>query len=111
MTVTTQQIDDAISQHKEVLAFADSLKRLSENKDFQTIIEQGYFINEASKVVLAKANPAMLDENRQKGLNNSIIAIGELKQYFIGINLAAENSEKSINDLQEMQAELDMGVE
>lgn len=87
-----------IEQAKESIAMSDALNRLAENKDFNLVIDEGYFVKEASRLVLLKASPAMMDAESQKLIDNQIIAIGHLRQYFTFLYMKAVQSEKAIID-------------
>lgn len=87
-----------IEQAKEAIAISDALNRLAANKDFNLVIDEGYFIKEASRLVLLKAAPAMMDAESQKAIDNQIIAIGQLRQYFTWLYMKAVQSEKAIID-------------
>ena len=59
--------------------------RLLDNKDFQFLIEDQYFTEEAKRIVFAKADPSMQDEIQQKQLEGRMAGIGYLRQYFMCI--------------------------
>jgi hypothetical protein len=100
-----EELEVTMEQVKEVIAVRDSLRRLAKNKDFKKIIDIGYFTNEASRVVLAKANPHMQTVERQTVLDNQIIAIGGLRQYFSMLTALGNQAER---DLEAHQQDLEM---
>lgn len=93
-----KQIDISITVAREAIAKRDQLNRLLNNKDFQDIIEQGYFKDQASEYVLLKADPSMQESDKQRSLDNGIIGVGELRQFFISILQQGNMSEKAIED-------------
>lgn len=93
-----EEIEVSIQAAKEQVAKMEALLRLTENRDFKAIIDDGYFVQEASRVVILKADPEMQDEKYQKQLNNSITAIGSLRQYFRGIIQLGRMAQRSIAD-------------
>jgi len=78
-----------IEQAEEAIAMADALKRLHKNKDFRSVIVDGYFKSEASRIVLLKADPEMQTPENQSDVNNIITSIGGLYGYFGKINALA----------------------
>lgn len=105
-TSKIQMHEVTIEQAKETIELANALSRLQSNKDFNLVINNGYFVKEASRVVLLKASPTQVDDSDQRMLNNQIIGIGELRQYFTKIYQAANQAEKAIKDSEADIAEL-----
>ena len=104
-------IEVSIKQAQISIDKMDAFERLTANKDFTNIILKGYFVEEASRSVLSKANPSMQGEIEQKDLENSIIAIGYLKQYFISLVQMGRLSKKAIEDDKLTREEILSGVE
>ena len=75
----------------------DALERLYMNKDFKKVITEGYFENEAIRLVHLKADPNMQSVDSQKGIMQQMDSIGSLKQYFHLQRYLAESAGKSIN--------------
>jgi len=93
-----EHVELSIERAQEAIDKSDALTRLSINKDFINIIQEGYFEKEASRIVLTKADPAVQDVESQKALDNTIIAIGHLRQYFITLHQLGRMSSKAIED-------------
>ena len=97
MNNTAEQIEAleiSIEQTKEAIAMLDALKALEKNKHFKKLISEGYFRDEASRLVLLKADPSMASPEHQKLLEDSIIACGHFRQYLSSVyqlgNMAAQ---------------------
>lgn len=73
-----QEIEIHIEHAKKAVAFGEAIDRLIRNKDFQTVIDQGYTTDEARRLTLLLGDPAV--ENKQP-IMTSLQAIGELHQY------------------------------
>lgn len=101
-----EQIELSMEHAKENISKMESLLTLTKNKDFQRIIEEGYFEKEASRAVLLKADPNMQDDESQKALSNQIIAIGYLRQYFTTIMQVGRMSENALEADEQTHAEL-----
>jgi len=106
-----EQIEISMKQAQKSIDRMASLQKLTNNKEFIKIVLEGYFEGEASRLVLLKADPALQSVEDQKQLDNSITAIGYLRQYFITINQIGRMSEKTLNDDQEAQEEILAGTE
>ena len=77
-----EQIEIDIATAQEHADRADALQRLHENKDFRKIVLEGFFKDEASRVVLLKADPNVQGDSEQKHIDRIITSIGGLRQYF-----------------------------
>jgi len=76
------QVEISVDQAKQSIKFAEALERLHSNKDFKEVILEGYFRDEASRLVLLKSDPEMQDKARQRDVMNAITAVGGLFGYF-----------------------------
>lgn len=54
-----QEIEINIEQAKEAIELFDCLNRLRENNDFKKLIEEGYFKDEACRLVLIRGEDSM----------------------------------------------------
>ena len=89
-----------LDQARAAVNLKDDLIALQSNQAFLNVINKGYLEHEAIRLVKAKSNPTMQDEMNQKDLDNSIIAIGQLEQYFRKIIAMGTQMEKTIVDTQ-----------
>lgn len=110
-----KEVEISIEKAEEDIKLGDALKRLIGNEDFDLVISEGYFKKEAERVVGAKADPAMMmNELGMEMLENQIISIGGLRQYFLKIQQNAYQSKMAMADYRETQTELlqeEMGVQ
>lgn len=99
-----QEIEISIEDAKAKIEKLDALNRLSQNKDFQNIIDTGYFVEKAAETVMIKASPEMDTPEKQASCVKTIDAIGELRQYFYAItqqgNMARRELENHEGELQ-----------
>lgn len=79
------QLEVTIEQAQEAIKNMDALKQLEKHKAFKRIISEGFFKDEASRMVLLKADPSMASPEMQESLDNGIIACGHFRQYLSGI--------------------------
>ena len=62
----------------------NALEKLKQNKDFQTVILDGYFKDKAINVSLL-AQDAIVESGRRSSVMEDLIAISSLEDYFITI--------------------------
>ena len=96
-----EAIELNIEAAKKLVAKGEALGRLHDNKDFQALVMEGHFKEEAARVTQLKAAPHQQDEKSQASLLKQIDAIGTLFQYFITIEMRAEMARNAITDSEE----------
>ena len=101
-----QQVEISIEAAEKKVNLRDSLYKLLDNDGFKEVVGDGYFKEEASRLVTNKANPGLQDEDSQKFIDNSIIAIGYFQQYLQNIEQMGNMAEKSLEDDKETRQEL-----
>lgn len=109
MSDTQQQlrtIEMSMEDAKAMVKRAEALDRLHANKDFKDVILDEFFVNEASRCVLAKGDPEMQESKHQAGLDVIIQSIGGLKNYFGKLYALANIAENSLAADQETRQEL-----
>lgn len=106
MTNELQSIEREITANKEMIARYEALERLRKNPDFNNIVMEGFFKDEAVRLVNLKAHPAMQKEENQKAINKDIDAIGSLYYYFMTIESQAIQAEKSLAYAEESRDEI-----
>ena len=105
----TTKLKTEIANAKAGIAFNESFQKLRKTKAFKEIIEKGYFEDEAQRLVMMKSNPGMQTPEHQACIDNDIIAIGGLFQYFQAIvangTLSANALTEKENLLEEFETE------
>ena len=101
-----ENIELSINVAKQYVDRMNSIYTLSKNKDFKDVIETGYFENEASRLVLLKADPTMQKPEDQAAILRSIDAIGHFRQYLGNVIQVGRMMEKSMMDDQDTRNEL-----
>ena len=99
-------IEISIEQARQTVDTLNSLKRLTTNKDFISIIHEGYFEKEASRLVLVKAEPSMQTAEHQTMLLKQIDAVGYLRQYLSTIMQLGYTAMRSLDDDEKTREEL-----
>ena len=76
-----ENIDVSIEHATKGVNKMNSILALHKNRDFIEVIDRGYFEEEASRLVLLKADPSLQDPEAQASIIRSIDAIGHFRQY------------------------------
>jgi hypothetical protein len=98
MSELVEEIQLNIDQARGVVALGESLDRLFQNPDFREVIVEGYFRDEAVRLVELKAAPQMAKPQYQEPILKAIDAIGALQQHFNKIRLMADQARQAIED-------------
>ena len=103
-----EQIEISIEQAHKQVNLMKALHRLHQNKDFKSVILDGYFKDEASRVVLLKADDSTQSDEDQRLLSNCITSIGGLAHYLRTISMLGNMSEKSLEADEQTREELSL---
>ena len=106
-----EQINMTINEAEKQINKMEALERLRNNKDFQLIIEKGYFIDEASRLVLVKADANLQEEGHQKSIDKMITAVGYFRQYLSQLYQTGNVAKRSIEDHRNTRTEIMAEVE
>ena len=93
---TVENINISIEHAKKHVDKMTSVFNLSKNRDFIAVIEKGYFEEEASRLVLLKADPNLQTPEDQASIIRSIDAIGHFRQYLGNVINLGRMMEKSL---------------
>ena len=101
------EVSLSIEEAKYQVSLYEALGRLRDNKDFKLLITKDFFNMEAERVVGAKAEAGMMmNEVGMNMLDNIIVSIGGLRQYFIKIQMRGQQAAVSIAEDQQTQEDL-----
>lgn len=90
------QLESSIKESRKVVDLGDALARLKTNRDFKKVILEGFFEQEAVRLVHLKADSNMQSPESQKSILLQLDAIGTLAQFFRTLEYRAELARKSI---------------
>lgn len=105
-TETIQAIEHNIKNAKGIIEFGNALERLRGNKDFKRVILEGYFEQEAIRLVHLKSDPNMQSPVLQQSIVKDVDAIGSLSQYFNVVMFKTAQALKSIGADEEARDEI-----
>lgn len=94
----TEELNNVIKYSQANLKRLEALNRLRNNKDFKDIVMEGYFKEEAIRLVHLKSDPASQTNDKQTAILRDIDAIGTLASYFNTIVIIGDRAQKSIEE-------------
>lgn len=101
-----QEIESNIKQSQKIVEMGSSLERLQNNQDFKRVIMEGYFKQEAIRLVHLRSQASMQTAAMQESINKQIDSIGALSQYFQVIFHQASLASKAIASDEETRDEI-----
>ena len=101
-----QQIESNIRQSKKIVEFGDAIERLRNNRDFKRVVIEGYFEQEAIRLVHLKADSNMQSPEAQKSILSQLDAIGTFSQYLQANVTLAHMAGKAIEADEQTRDEL-----
>lgn len=100
-----QELEVSIDELQKYVDRTAILERLMANKDFQQIIEQEYFVDEASRMLLLRDDPG-LPADKKKFLEADMYGPGALKRYFHTIFQVGQMAKAQIAEARETMDEI-----
>ena len=106
-----KQIEISIDQARSVIERKNTAMKMIESPAFKEIIEEGYFREEAARLVGLMADPEFASEDKQEEIRNDMMGISALRFYIVNLlrmgsqmeqSLAA--SEEALDELREEEA-------
>lgn len=96
-------------QYKDLETLAKALDRLLKNKDFKTVITEGYLKDEAvrlcenQQMFIKKSNPQNIEWAKEMDnlINNKLLAVSHFRDYLEEITVRFNLKEKEYNDAKE----------
>lgn len=101
-----QQVEREIASYKYQLSLGEMLERLSSNKDFQTLITEGFLRENAIHLVNLLAHPAQQTPEKQAAIHRQMAGIGALNDHFRDIRQKAELAPDSLAKSEDMRTYL-----
>lgn len=93
-----EQLEVTIEKHKQNIEKVEMLRRLEKNPDFIALVKEGYFKEEACRLVLTKNDPVNLNPEAQAAILRDIDAISSLADFFRSIERSGVKSIKQLAD-------------
>lgn len=103
-----EQIEMSIEEAKKVVERGERAKRLATNPDFKALVLDGYFTEEAARLVHLMSDPTLNDQIREC-IQRDMVGIGGFKRYLRTLvqmgDIAAHEIQTSHETLDEIRAE------
>lgn len=109
MTNQIEQLEHVLQTAKQAEELGNALERLMKNRDFKSLILDGYLEREAVRLVHLKADPNMQTPERQAGILMQIDSIGALTSYLNGIRQQSAQGTKIRIEAEETLEEIRKG--
>jgi hypothetical protein len=101
-----EAIEDRIKQQEEFIELKEATERLHENEDFQKIILSGYFEKEGMRLYGLLTEPSHLKRDVIENINDKLLSIRNLKQYFLTIATNAHMAPDIIAEEKQYRSEV-----
>jgi len=103
MSIDTDRAEVELSMKnaRKTRDLALSLERLRSNRDFKALILDGYFREEAIRLVHLRSDPAYQGPEKQALLLLDIDAVANLASYFRTVDALGETARKALKDGEE----------
>lgn len=95
------EVDKSILEQKSKIEFAEAIKRLKSNPDYQLVIENGYFKDEGERLTKNLLEPTYLKRDQIENIIEMTNAIRHAKTFLLFKENDAENAEQNIQDLED----------
>ncbi len=102
-----KEFEAQIKNAQPALAMGKSLASLLKNGDFKKVFLEGYLKDEAVRLVLLKADPAMQKPEAQAAVIRDIDSIGALHMYLHTVAFNGKQAEGSVNEAQQGIVEIE----
>jgi tRNA A58 N-methylase Trm61 len=100
-----EEVEIDIEHARKAIKKMEALDRLYKSKDFQDVVVEGYFKEEASRLVLLKGDLNIPDESIAH-CDKMINGIGCLRGYFQMVNHFGDQAKQAMDDFEATKEEL-----
>lgn len=104
MTTELEQVDIQIEAAQRIRTMRDSCVKLMANKHFKDVIDEGYFKEEAARLVMAKSSN--LTEPQMKLIDNMQYGVGALANFLEAVMRRGAEMDQAIGEHEETREEI-----
>lgn len=101
-----QQLDMSIKHSQKMVDLGAALERLRSNRDFKKVVIEGYFAEEAARLVHLMADANMQSPDKQQSIQKQMIAVGGFRDYLNTLETLAGIARRSIQSDEAMRDEI-----
>jgi hypothetical protein len=91
-----QQLDLSIKHAQKTVDLGDALARLRNNRDFKKVVEEGYFNQEAIRLVHLMSDANMQTPEIQSSIYKQMVAVGVFRDYLETLETRAGMARRSV---------------
>lgn len=100
-----EQVELTIAEAKKIVDRGKMAEKLSRNPDFKKLVMDGYFVDEAARLVHLSHDPS-LPENIRNTVLRDMAGPAAFKRYMSALVLMGQNAEREILEHEETLEEL-----
>ena len=104
MTTELEQVDIQIDTARRLRALRDNCVKLMDSKYYKDVIEEGYFKEEAARLVMAKSSN--LTPEQMKLIDNMIFGIGAVANYIESVMRRGAEMDQAVGEHEETREEI-----
>ena len=104
MTTELEQVEIQIDTAKRIRALRDNCVKLMDSKYFKDVIEDGYFKEEAARLVMAKSSN--LNADQMKLIDNKQYGIGALANFLESVMRRGSEMDTAIGEHEQTREEI-----
>ena len=101
-----QEIEVELEVAKKAIRLGQLVTSLEKNEEFIELFTEGYFKEEAARVVMLKADPTFSSDEKQAKLDKDILGISVLGEYLRAKKLLGLAMEDAMREKEDTKAEL-----
>ena len=95
-TTELQQLESNIKLAQKIVDMGDALDRLRNNRDFKKVIGEGYFEQEAIRLVHLMSDSNMQSPETQQSIHKQMIAVGVFREFLETLNVRANMARRAV---------------
>ena len=95
-TTELQQLESNIKLAQKIVDMGDALDRLRNNRDFKKVIGDGYFEQEAIRLVHLMSDSNMQSPETQQSIHKQMIAVGVFREFLETLNVRANMARRAV---------------
>ena len=101
-----QEIEIDIDEARKAIELGEIVTRLEKHPDFRTLVIEGYFRDDAARIVMLKADPEFISEERQGKLDRDILGISVFGEYLRTKKVLGTMAQQAIYQHEQTREEL-----
>ena len=95
-TAELQQLESNIKLAQKIVDMGDALDRLRNNRDFKKVIGDGYFEQEAIRLVHLMSDSNMQSTEIQQSIHKQMIAVGMFREFLETLTTRANMARRAV---------------